>query len=161
MMINIAGDESRSTYPVVTTRSSGTVDAPQRVLQDERLAPFATAPSRQALMLLQSRQCNWDGYGSSAPRPEAIGQALVALPALFNAAAKSGLSWLNPHVSANEDGIVVLEWWLLGKKLTVYVSQQETAYIKVWGDDIDNDMEDGVLQSVPADFVDLWTWINA
>ncbi len=161
MMLTAVADGWRTPHPVVTTRSSGGHDAPLRVLQDQQLAPFATAPGRQALISLQALPANWDGYGSAAPRPDAVIQAMLALPVLFNAATSSGHSWMNPHVSVNEDGNVVLEWWLQAKKLTVYVSSREMSYVRVWGDDIDNEMDDGRFQSVPANFIELWNWINA
>jgi hypothetical protein len=60
-------------------------------------------------------------------------------------------------VTAGVNGEVVLEWWHGEKKLTVYVTSESVEYLKVWGDDIGSEMEDGDAAPVaPA----LWRWLT-
>ncbi|MEM6838752.1 MAG: hypothetical protein AAF609_18095 [Cyanobacteria bacterium P01_C01_bin.120] len=65
--------------------------------------------------------------------------------------------WQNPLVNVNDDE-VVFEWWNGSKKITIYVEYESIQYIKVWGADIDNEMEDGEINS-PAKMLDLWRWL--
>lgn len=54
----------------------------------------------------------------------------------------------------------VLEWWSAGaRKLTLHVDDTAIEYVKVWGTDIDSEMEAGAV-GVDETFVDLWAWLN-
>jgi len=66
--------------------------------------------------------------------------------------------WREPLVNLSIDSEIVFEWWHENKKLTVYVLGNNVEYIKVWGTDIDNEMEDGSVTSSPA-LTDLWKWL--
>lgn len=66
--------------------------------------------------------------------------------------------WGEPLVNLSFDSEIVFEWWHGTKKLTVYILGNTAEYIKVWGTDIDNEMEDGTSSS-PAELTDLWKWL--
>lgn len=66
--------------------------------------------------------------------------------------------WGEPLVNLSFDSEIVFEWWHETKKLTVYILGNTAEYIKVWGTDIDNEMEDGTSSS-PAQLTDLWKWL--
>jgi hypothetical protein len=66
--------------------------------------------------------------------------------------------WGEPLVNLSFDSEIVFEWWHGTKKLTVYILGNTAEYIKVWGTDIDNEMEDGTCSS-PAELTDLWKWL--
>lgn len=51
------------------------------------------------------------------------------------------------------------EWWRGGRKLTVYLGCTRSTYVKAWGDDIVDEMEDGEIH-LPEDFAALWQWLN-
>lgn len=68
-------------------------------------------------------------------------------------------SWEEPHRSDSPWGEVVFEWWQGDKKLTVYFGRDVIEYIKVWGDDIDEEMDDGTLDDL-SDFDELWRWLR-
>lgn len=67
------------------------------------------------------------------------------------------MPWFAPLINRTELE-VVLEWWCRNKKLTVYIENNTKTYIKVWGVDIDNEMEEGIISS-DQDFVELWKWL--
>lgn len=89
---------------------------------------------------------NWDGSGAVPVSPAAVERAIALVSNTYEAASHADIDWLEPHVTASPHGEVVLEWWSQHKKLTVYVTDAEADYIKVWGLDIDEEMDDGVIE---------------
>ncbi|WP_216920626.1 hypothetical protein [Synechococcus sp. CCAP 1479/9] len=67
------------------------------------------------------------------------------------------LPWVEPLVNY-VDQEVSLEWWSANKKLTIYFSDTAIEFIRVWGPDIKNEMEDGEVVN-PFSFVALWQWL--
>ena len=68
-----------------------------------------------------------------------------------------GLPWIEPLINY-VDQEVTLEWWNANKKLTIYFSGAAIDYIRVWGANIKNEMEDGEIMN-PFSFVALWQWL--
>lgn len=68
--------------------------------------------------------------------------------------------WYAPLVNIGIDNEIVLEWWNKEKKITVYVDKEVIDYIKVWGADIDHEMEDGLIRLEDNSLRDLWQWIS-
>jgi hypothetical protein len=67
------------------------------------------------------------------------------------------LPWTEPLINY-VDQEVSLEWWNANKKLTIYFSEDAIDYIRVWGPNIKNEMEDGEIMN-PFFFVALWQWL--
>jgi len=64
------------------------------------------------------------------------------------------------NVAIDVEGGPVIEWWRGGRKLTLYVSSRASAdYVKVWGADMNTEMEDGTITSAVA-FAKLWQWLT-
>lgn len=109
----------------------------------------------------------WNGYDAAAPNPDAIEQARSWIRQMYEDGKAVGGSrreprvaaWHNPHVTADEYGDVVFEWWNEDKALTVYVSRGEARYIKGWGLNIETDMENGEATS-SATRRKLWAWLT-
>jgi hypothetical protein len=66
--------------------------------------------------------------------------------------------WQHPNVTVSPEGEVVLEWWRGARKLTIYVAANGTSYLKVWGPNMHDEMEDGLLKSLDT-ATHLWTWL--
>lgn len=98
---------------------------------------------------------DWDGNGSSRPNSLAIARARQFLEDSFYGTKAVG--WLDPFISASEDGEVVFEWWNGQRKLTIYIGPALTTFLKSWGPNIVADMEDGSL-ACSWDPV-LWAWL--
>lgn len=65
-----------------------------------------------------------------------------------------------PNINVDYDGSLVFEWWFNSKKLTFYISVDSVEFIKVWGIDIDNEMEDGYLSLDNSEILEsLWNWL--
>lgn len=84
--------------------------------------------------------------------------AIEWLKQLRTVVAANQMWWGEPLVNLSFDSEIVFEWWHGTKKLTVYILGNTAEYIKVWGTDIDDEMEDGTASS-PAELTDLWKWL--
>lgn len=72
----------------------------------------------------------------------------------------SGLWWDEPLINTTEDNQIILEWWKDSKNLTLYIDGETVDYIKIWGADIDNQMQNGVVKS-SSELNPLWKWLCA
>lgn len=100
----------------------------------------------------------WNGYDGCAPAYDAVEYAHRWIYLLYHEVISSGQKWLDPNITASGEGEVVFEWWQGFKKLTVYVGNQRAEYVKVWGPDINTDMEDGQADSPDMRGL-LWKWL--
>jgi hypothetical protein len=105
---------------------------------------------------LASLPRDWDGYGSAKPDAYAVERARQFLEDAFRDTSTT-VGWQTPFINASEDGEIVFEWWNGVRKLTVYVGVEESKFLKSWGPNIVNDMEDGLLAQAwdPS----LWAWL--
>jgi len=111
-----------------------------------------------SLRALRSFGHDWDGNGSAAPRVGAIDAASRFVQQSAEDVVSTRAGWARPHVSANEDGNVVLEWWCGARKLTLYISQHSASYVRVWGPDMVGQMQDGELPE--GEFINHWNWLT-
>lgn len=102
---------------------------------------------------------DWDGFGSAQPKATSIRYAKIFVESLFQEATSTRLPWIQPHVTASEEGDVVFEWWNGAHKLTVYANESSADYIQVWGPDIVMNMKDGPIE--PGTIEGLWRWLQA
>ncbi len=100
----------------------------------------------------------WNGYDAAAPKPAAVGEATLWIARMYRDALAVRGEWHVPQIAADEDGDVMFEWWNGDKALTVYVSEDEVRYIKGWGLDAENEMEDG-SPATPERRRALWAWL--
>jgi hypothetical protein len=112
----------------------------------------------QRLSEVSGYQANWDGNDSEAPSADAIAKARGFLQEVFRSAVEqtSG-DWRSPHISANEEGHIVFEWWNGQRKLTIYFGPQSASFIRSWGPHLFDDMQDGPL--VIEEFGNHWAWL--
>lgn len=72
-------------------------------------------------------------------------------------------SWLpifaEPNVTTSPEGRIVFEWWNMERKLTIYVGDEGYEYIKVWGSDMDDEMEDGFARNL-LEIYPLLSWLH-
>lgn len=74
-------------------------------------------------------------------------------------AGRLGKSWLDPHMATSPWDEVVMEWWHGTRKLTLYFQPDGgIQFIKVWGPDMDTEMEEGRL--LDDTFEALWSWLK-
>ena len=115
--------------------------------------------AREALSRVRSWGDDWDGAGSLAPSGKAQLKAQVFIEDAFRLTNETNYAWKFPNISANESGAYVLEWWRGTKKLTIYVDSNGFEFVKVWGVNIFDEMDDGVIESDEG-FKELWAWLS-
>jgi hypothetical protein len=81
------------------------------------------------------------------------------LARLFEITRKNGLWWNLPLINVGFESEVVLEWWNKDRKLDFDILGSKIDYMKVWGADIENEMEDGSTSISERDLIRLWMWI--
>ncbi len=129
-----------------------------RATLSDQSGRFFLVQSQAALRKLAALPADWDGAGSAKPSPNAIANASARLPELIRVIG-GGLTWREPHVSADEAGDVSFEWWQGNRKVTFYFGAESMLVVKVWGANIATEMEDQPIHHV-SEFGEVWTWLN-
>jgi len=122
-----------------------------------QITRFITQSAVEALLKLRGYETDWDGNGSAKPMVEAIANAEARLPELYRIACNLPF-WRNPDVSASESGEISFEWWGDSRKVTMYFGATTMEVIKVWGVDIDTQMDHFPL-NVVDEFASVWIWL--
>jgi hypothetical protein len=113
------------------------------------------------LAVLRSLQTNWDGRGGQPASNPLSSRAADLIENFYRIAANTAFGWSDPVLNLSDDGSLVMEWWRGLKKLTIYVAPAEKpVFVRVWGDDIDTEMDDGTLANV-ENFAVLWVFLNS
>ena len=117
--------------------------------------------TRSRITALASLPEGWNGYDVAAPNPTSLERAHWWIRSLYRDAQANAVGvWLDPHVSANENGDVTFEWTRGGKTLLATISPTESWYVKAWGADMDAEMSDGSADS-PEERREVWAWLAA
>ncbi len=143
--------EGRPTFQV--SRPITEAAEPTRPAKDPRLTSSHLQVDRLATL-----RDDWDGYGSVKPNPQALERARQFLEDAFRDTVAT-VGWQSPLISASEDGEIVFEWWNGIRKLTIYVGADQSTFLKSWGPNIVDEMEDGVLTQTWD--TSLWRWLLA
>jgi len=121
-----------------------------------------TPPLRTTLAeinALATWEAGWNGYDAPSIQLAAIALVVRWLDAFYDVVTHAAMPWDAPNVTGGSEGEVVLEWWHGTKKLTIYIAPARIDYVKVWGTDIDHEMEDGELTTYSV-FLSLWEWLH-
>lgn len=125
------------------------------------LSRLLLQPVLDRLASLRKFQPNWDGRGGQVASKHLLSYVEHLVNNYYQISASTGFGWSNPALNLDEDGRLVMEWWRGLKKLTLYLAAAEKPiFVRVWGDDIDTEMDDGTLAAVD-DFAKLWVFLNS
>jgi hypothetical protein len=154
-------DETTEDAPTIESRSGYRVYASRRPVRSRTEAAAErtvteSIKAERAVVDLLTWQEGWDGYDAPKPNPESVAAAYEWVGGLYRDV--RDVLWIEPHVSADEDGEVAFEWWKGRKKLTVYVTPKEVEYIKVEKVNSSLEMKDGSIET-PEDRCRLWNWL--
>ncbi len=75
---------------------------------------------------------------------------------------KTDTSWEKPLINSTAKGEIVLEWWRSEHELTVYVHEGRCHFLRVWGTNIFNEMDEGDFGTAflsPLTY--LWLWLHS
>lgn len=67
-------------------------------------------------------------------------------------------TWSKPVVNLGADGELELQWWRGEKSLTLTLDGEKIFFLKAWGVDPQNDMDDGEIEA--EGFLSLWEWLQ-
>ncbi|SRR6266567_557799 len=165
---------------VINESSSGTSSSYKVLYQTllRSLIGFYQGPSQNALSVLDIKKIarmiiwdtltdlyslltwgdGWNGYDACAPRYDAVTNADSWVEQLFLEVMDLDRDWIKPNVLATAEGDVVFRWRVGTKKLTIYIGDQSAEYLKVWGPDVNDDMDDGSADLTTTRKA-LWEWL--
>lgn len=144
----LTGDQNLSTF--FESSPAFSLEAKQHVLP--RYADIALDQCMNKIAALAMT-------ADTRPTERAISLFSQWLPLIFDRACKVG-GWASPHITCSELGEIVCEWWKGEHKLTIYFGNDGAEFIKVWGTDIEAEMEDGEL-TAGWGLTSLWLWLHS
>ena len=100
----------------------------------------------------------WNGYDACAPKYDAVVNADNWIVQFFLEVMDLDEVWIRPNVTASGDGEVILGWRFGLKRLTIYVGEESAEYLKTWGPDMNDNMDDGDA-SLTTERQALWKWL--
>lgn len=129
----------------------------------QRVSPNFEKPNDHSIIPLSSRSYfstpkTYRRIGELGANNETYNYSVEWLKTLREVISVEKMWWRDPLVNLGIESEIVFEWWHNNKKLTVYILGNTVEYIKIWGADIDDEMEDGSVTS-PAELKDLWKWL--
>lgn len=69
-------------------------------------------------------------------------------------------TYVSPEQTDVRDGEVCLEWWVGKRKITIWVNTENVMALKVWGIDMDDEMEDFITENLQdPGFWQYWIWL--
>jgi len=107
---------------------------------------------------LVERPTNWNGFDVLKPNTGAIDRARSWILSLMEDIFKLELVWQAPHISSDETGNIVFEWWNSSRKLVAYIHPASEEFLKISGPDIDTEMVE-VSAGTRAEKLDAWVWL--
>ena len=107
--------------------------------------------------ILAQREDNWDGHGSPKLTDLTLAHAKVVMDALLDAVISAGHRCDTPSISSDEDGDVTVAWYEGERQLHLQIGEHEAEFFKVWGTNIDTEMDVDFLK--PDNYLTLWEWL--
>ncbi len=102
---------------------------------------------------------NRPGCTAPPPSPETVEYAREVIRDLYLEVRDSGRKWINPLISANEDGEVTFEWQRQGRRLTFRVSDTGVGFSRLWGNRPNFQFEDDTAGTKHRRY-NLWAWLD-
>jgi hypothetical protein len=151
----------QATPTTVSYDVSGVSEAEPKPSQDRSIhrnfgTPFSA--TERNIHVLRTWSDGWDGYEAPSPNRDSIEHALWWAKELYRDV--RDVLWIEPLITADEEGDVVFEWWRGHKKLTVYISPDTAEYVKVERQETDTKMEDGSIETARKRR-EMWNWLRS
>ena len=107
--------------------------------------------------ILAQREDNWDGRGSQKPTDLTLVHAKGVMSAFLDYVISAGHRCDTPSISSDGDGNVTAVWYKNERQLHLQIGEHEAEYFKVWGTNIDTEMDADFLK--PENYLPLWKWL--
>lgn len=125
----------------------------QETIEDPRKRIIA-----ERFAVLAQREDNWDGYDSKKPTEQILKHAQTVIEGFVDTIISNRRVLLTPFISTDEVGHITVQWNKKPRELHLHITQQESRYLKVWGSNINTEMEEGILNS--DKYIMLWEWLT-
>ncbi len=99
----------------------------------------------------------WDEYGFQRPNDLTISHAETVIEKLLDLIISTDYRFITPFISGDGDGNVTVIWYNQKRQLHFKIGENDVQYFKVWGTNIDTEMEVDFLKSEHC--LDLWKWL--
>ena len=106
--------------------------------------------------ILAQREDNWDGRGSQKPVNLTLIHAKEVVYAFLNSVISAGYLCNTPSISSDGDGNITAVWYNDERQLHFQIGEHEAEYFRVWGTNIDTEMDVDYLK--PENYLTLWKW---
>lgn len=107
--------------------------------------------------ILSQREDNWDERGSLKPTNLTLAHAKKVMDAYINSVTSAGYQCNTPTISSDGDGDITAAWYKGERQLHLQIREHEVEYFKVWGTNIDTEMEVDFLKL--DNYLTLWEWL--
>ncbi len=107
--------------------------------------------------ILAQRKDNWDERGSLKPTDLTLAHAKQIMEGLLDSVISGGHWFDIPTISSDGDGNVTAAWYKDKQQLHLQIGEHEAEYFRIWGTNIDTEMEVDYLK--PENYLMLWKWL--
>lgn len=107
--------------------------------------------------ILAKREYNWDGRGSQKPTVLTLINAKKIIDTMLASVISAGYQCETPSIASDGDGNVTAVWYKNERQLHLQIGEQEEEYFKVWGTNIETEMDVDYL--TPERYLPLWKWL--
>lgn len=106
--------------------------------------------------VLRQREDNWDEYGSKKPTDLILTHAEHVIKTFYSVISNE-YQWHAPFISSDEDGYITAVWYHGERQLHFQIGEHQAEFFKVWGTNINTEMEVDFLFS--KDYIAHWKWL--
>jgi hypothetical protein len=165
MSVSVISTGYRALAPLGTLTLSAT---PEGADLDQRLRELYEKyePHRAILVSLARRVddlltwgADWADCDATPPTPCTVEHAHQWIKDLYLDVLTSGRTWVDPLITASDEGEAMFEWQRRDRRLTVRVTETEVAYSKIWGTRPNFQFEDAIANT-PQRRQSLWAWLG-
>ena len=100
---------------------------------------------------------SWTDFGLERPSDLVIFHSENVVSSLLDRIITAGYEWISPVISGDGDGNVSVIWYKQERELHLQIGENDVEYFKVWGINIDTEMEVDFLRN--HHFLTLWKWL--
>ena len=124
--------------------------------QDQKLYQYELWLENQFDDLAQLED-NWDEHDSKKPTDLTLIHAKHVINTLLGVVTSAGYQWHPPFISSDEDGNVTAVWYDGERQLHFQIGEDQAEFFRVWGTNINNEMEVNFL--LPNSYIEHWKWL--
>jgi hypothetical protein len=130
-------------------------------VEDLRFEPHRTILANLAQRVddLRTWGADWADHDAAPPTSITVDHAQQWIKDLYLDVLTSGWTWVDPLITASEDGEAMFEWQHRDRRLTVRVTETEVAYSKISGTRPNFQFEDGTADTTQRR-QSLWAWLG-